>query len=237
MRNDYKMIRICYLILVSLLASSVWAGVPVDRLLNKISFQLNAEQWVTTKSALVNVRVNAAVSDQGIENVQANVLNRLSQIADKTDWHILSLERQLDKSGLENIQIIAQARLDQSALINLRNKAKAISKAGETYTIDSVQFIPSEEEFRAANAALRNNLYQQAKVEIDAINKMYPEQKYYLHQIEFFAVSNAPQPMAIQEIATMNRTAAPPLMVGNKSTLQANVVAAAMPDVVQKLVH
>lgn len=231
--------RICYLIVAFFFVIPVWADMPLDRLLNKINFQLNAEQWVATKSALVNVRVNAAVSDQGIENVQSNVLNKLNQIANKAEWHILSLDRQLDKSGLENIQMMAQARLDQASLIDLRNKAKGISKAGETYLIDSVQFIPSEDELRAANATLRNNLYQQVKTEIDAINKMFPEQKYYLYQIDFFVSPTVPQPMAVQEMAVMNRAAtqaAAPLLVGNKATLQANVVVAAMPNALPKLI-
>ena len=80
---------------------------------------LKSEQWVTTNSALVNVRIDASVSDIGIENLQAAVIKKLNQISDKAEWHVLSYDRQLDKSGLENIQMIAQARLAQSELANL----------------------------------------------------------------------------------------------------------------------
>src|SRR5690348_10953477 len=130
-----------YLFIIAVLfAQSVWADISIDPLLNKISLQLQTEQWVTTKTALVNVGVNAAVSDQGIVNVQNDVMQKLNQLSNKGEWHVVSFNRQQDASGLESIQIVAQARLPQTELGNLRDKAKAISKPGETFTIDNVQF-------------------------------------------------------------------------------------------------
>jgi hypothetical protein len=219
------------------LSLSGWAGPEesLEPLLNKVTLKLSAEQWVTTKTALVNVVINAAVADHAIEKVQNEVIGRLNQLA-SGEWHVVSLDRQQDKSGLESIQIMAQARLAQNQLANLRDKAKSISKPGETFTIDSVQFIPSEEEVRQASTLLRNTIYQQAKQEVDTLNKSFPDQKYYVHQINFLL-----QPMPMMENMMMAKVAASapqPLNVGNKQELQATVVLAAMPDAVtQKLVH
>jgi hypothetical protein len=179
------------------------------------------------------------VSDQGIEKVQSDVMQKLNKIA-ATDWHVVSFDRQQDKSGLESIQIVAQGRLDQSELGNLRDKAKTISKPGETFTIDNVEFIPTEAEIQQANNALRNNIYQQAKAELDTINKTYPDQKYAVYQINFLMQPVVPMPMANQ--MAMVKTAgferpSVPLSIGNKQELQATVVFAAVPDVLQKLVH
>lgn len=235
-----------YILLLGLIvATSAWADVSLEPLLNKVSLQLSAEQWVTTKTALTNVVVNASVSGQGIERIQNDVVQKLNQIA-KADWHLVSFDRQLDRSGLESIQITAQARLPQNELAGLRDKAKSISKPGETFTLDSVQFTPSDEEFRAANTSLRNNIYAQARAEIDALNKAYPDQKYYLHQIDLL-VPPPVMPVArnmMVKFSAQNMPAsdlsmsAPSLSVGNKVQLQANVVLAAMPDVVsQALAH
>lgn len=227
-----------YLLLIGLFFSlPSWAQLELEPLLNKVSLQLQAEQWVTTKSALVDVSINAAVTDQGIEKIQEKVMQQLAQLSSKGEWHLLSFNRQLDKSGLESIQIMAQARLPQPELNNLRTQAKAISKPGETYSIENIQFIPSQDEIQQANTQLRNNLYQQAKAEIDALNKLYPEQKFYLHVINFNSISpimaQAPMPMMS---GAMVRANAPSLAVGNKANLQAMVVIAAMPDVLnQKL--
>lgn len=224
----------CYLLICLLLLScTAMATTDLSTLLNKVILQLHTEQWVTTQTALVNVSVNAAVADQGIEKIQNNVLGKLAQLASKGEWHIIALNREQDKSGLESIQIIAQARLAQTDLNGLRDKAKALSKPGETFVIDEVQFTPSEAEIRAANVAMRAQLYQQAKAEIDELNKIYPDQKYYLYQINFNNVSMAPVPMmqASMSMAKMNREVsdASPIAVGNKVELYATVIIAAMP--------
>jgi hypothetical protein len=221
------------------LSLSGWAisEESLEPLLNKVTLKLSAEQWVTTKTALVNVVVNAAVADHAIEKVQNDIMGRLNQLA-SGEWHVVSFDRQQDKSGLESIQITAQARLAQNQLANLRDKAKSISKPGETFTIDSVQFIPSEEEIRQASTLLRNSIYQQAKLEVDTLNKNFADQKYYVHQINFLL-----QPMPMMENMMMAKAAsapaaAQPLNVGNKQELQATVELAAMPDAVtQKLAH
>ncbi len=230
--------KLVVLLFALLMVTPLWAEINFEPLLNKVSLQLRAEQWVTTKTALVDVSVNAAVTDQGIEKIQSDVMQKLNQLADKADWHILSFNRQQDKSGLESIQIMAQARLLQTQLAGLRDKAKAISKPGETLTIEDVQFTPSEDEQKQANSLLRAMLYQQAKTEIDVLNKTYPDQKFSLHTIDFISLPPM-QPMPsennmLMAKTSMLRSVATPLSVGNKVQLQAMVVLAAMPDVVAK---
>jgi predicted secreted protein len=227
--------------IASCFATIVHASVQLEPLLNRVTLQLQSQQWVTTKTALVNVGINAAVADQRIDKVQNDVLLKLNQLS-KGEWHIVSFNRQQDKSGFENIQVVAQARLAQSELANLRDKAKAISKPGETFTIDNVAFTPSDDEIKLANTQLRNDIYQQAKAEVDALNKVYPDQKYYLRQIDFNSAVE-PEPrnpnmmyMAKGVAVAAAASAPPPLSVGNKVQVQATVIIAAMPSyVLQKL--
>lgn len=222
-------------VLGMMLATPVFADADMSTLLNKVTLQLHAEKWVTTKTALVSVSVNAAVSDAGIEKIQNQVLEKLTQLSNQGEWHILNYTRQQDKSGLESIQISAQARLPQSELINLRSKTKNLSKPGETYTLDDVQFTPAEEDITQANSQLRNIVYQQAKAEIDTLNKMYPEQKYYLYRIDFNM--NMPMPMmaaSYNNTQAMAKVAVAPLNVGNKMDMTATVTVASMPDTLAK---
>lgn len=227
-------------------AAPAFADTNLEPLLNKVFVPFQAEQWVTTKSALVNVNVNASVSDQGIEKIQNDVLEKLKLLSNAGEWHIMSFERQEDRSGLENIMITAQARLPQGELGNLRGKAKSLSKPGVTFTIDRVQFTPSDVEIQQANILLRNNLYQQVKAEIDALNKAYPDQKFYVHQINVSESPMMPVPMAnemafgasAKMVAQRSDAGSVPLSVGNKQRLYANVVIAAMPDVLsQHIAH
>ena len=223
--------KLSLFILSLLFALPAWANIDLGPLLNKVTLQLQSQQWVTTSTALVYVGVNAAVTDQSMGSVQADVVNKLKQLSDKDEWHVISFNRQLDQSGLERVQISAQARLPQSELSGLRDKAKKISKPGETYTIDNVSFIPSDEEIQRANTSLRADLYNQAKNEIDSLNKIYPDQKYYLYSIDFVS-SPSPMPMMANEMALAKSAAvAAPMAVGNKAQLQATVVIASIPQV------
>lgn len=230
--------RLLLLMLSCVWMTAAWSdGTPVDPLLNKVTLRLTAEQWVTTKTALATMSVSATVNENDVGTVQNRLLDKLNQLVAKTDWHIISFNRSLDQSGLEKIQVIAQARLPEATLVGLRDKAKKISKPGETFTLDNIEFTPTDEDLHAANAALRANIYQQAKSEIEQLNKMYPEQKYYLNQINFMeaapiAMVRTPQ-MSMGQATNVSMSA--PLAIGDKVKLAAIVVLAAAPgaDVLQ----
>tara|TARA_R110000868_G_scaffold134591_3_gene346661 strand:- start:936 stop:1643 length:708 start_codon:yes stop_codon:yes gene_type:complete len=221
--------KLVFILLGVMMASPVWAEGDLSNMLDKVSLHLNAEKWITTQTAEVNVSVNAGVSDAGIEKIQAQVLDKLEKLSNLGEWHIVSFSRREDKSGLETVQIAAQARLPQLALANLRGKAKSISKPGETYTIDAVRFTPSEEEMAQAQKLLRGMIYSQVKTEVATLNKTYPGQVFSLYRVDF---NMNPAPMMAMMAQRSAKVAAspPPLNIGNKLTIQASVVLAAMPD-------
>ena len=225
-------------LLAALISHQCFADENLAPLLNRVSLQLKAWQWVTTTTAAVDVTVNAVVNDKGVETLQHSVMQKLQSLSDKNTWHMLAFNRQQDKSGLETIQIQAEIRLPQTELNGLRDKTKNLSRPGETYTIDNIAFTPSEDELKEAANSLRANLYQQVKTEIDALNKNFPTQKYYLHQIDFTSQPSLLPQMQNMYMAKMAnaRVAAAPMAVGNKQEVIANVVLASMPEpVVQKL--
>lgn len=210
---------------------NVWAGNSIEPLLNKVTLQLTAEQWAVTKTAIVNININASLSDKNLEKLNSQVMAKLIQLSNKGTWHLISYDRTQDRSGLETLQIIAQARLPEPELTGLREKTKSLSKPGETYTLDSIQFTPSEDELRETQNQLRENIYQQAKLELMRLNKIYPEQKYYLHDVNFIT-GPYPAPMAQNMLyaKTEGSNARNALSVGDKSRLSATVILAALPD-------
>lgn len=221
-----------YVLLSFFVAASAWASDSDkgDGLLNKVIFKLNAEQWVASKTALVTIAVNASVSDTGLEKIQDEVIKKLNQISNQGEWHLVTFDRSLDQSGLEKVQITAEARLASSALVGLRDKTKATSKPGETFTLDNIRFTPNEDEIRAANTVLRNNVYEQAKDETDRLNRLFPDQKYFIHSIDFInnvPVSPLPQTFMAMKAAGGNGAE---ISVGDKLVLSATVVLSAVPD-------
>lgn len=215
------------------LMGSAWASDDLSYLLNKVVLKMNAEKWVTTNSALVRVVVNAAVSDDGVEAVQRDVKKNLGKLSNTAEWHITSLQRSHDKSGLESLQITAKARLPQAQLAEIRTKTQAMSQPGEKYKVEAIEFTPSQAEIKEAKEALREDIYKQVQKEISKLNKLYPKQTYYVHEIDFL---NYPEPIA--QRSKMNRgammamavmpEAGPELDVGNKLTLNASVILGSM---------
>jgi hypothetical protein len=232
-----QIIRHLFIVLTLLVFSPVWAygnDDGAEGLLNRVSIRLSAEQYVPSKTALVSIGVNAGVNDAALQNIQDDILKKLADLSSKGEWHITAFNRTLDQSGLEKVQITAQARLPTSALPTLRDKAKSMSKPGETYTLDNVEFTPSEDELRDANTALRSQVYQQAKDEVDRINKLYTDQKFYMHSINFVngvMPIQVPRPMAMMAMRSGNgQDGENNLAVGDKLILNAVVVLASMPD-------
>ncbi|EKD54755.1 MAG: hypothetical protein ACD_60C00046G0002 [uncultured bacterium] len=230
--------KMCLIVISLFWLMPAFGDTLLEPLLNTVTLQLSAEQWVASKTALVTIGINASVSDNDLDKTQSHLLDKLNQLAGKAEWHIVSFNRSLDQSGLEKVQAQAQARLTGNLLAGLRDKAKSLSKPGETFNLDNVQFIPSDDEIRDANMALRNTIYQQAKAEVDQLNKSYADQKYYVHQINFLGMLS---PGPIQNTLFMKAAmpvASNGLAVGGKLRIIATVVLAAAPnpDVV-KMVH
>jgi hypothetical protein len=231
-------------LLTALGIAPVWAfeiNPDSSFILNKVTARFTAEQYVATKTALVTIGINAGVNDAGLQSLQDEVLKKLNDLSNKGEWHIISFERSQDQSGLEKVQMQGQARLPTSALANLRDKAKAMTKPGETYTLDNVEFTPSAQELKDANITLRGEIYQQAKDEIDRLNKVYPDQKFYVHEVNFMnnILPGPMMPMQAMAMARMGNNGegnGGNLAVGDKLVLNATVVMAAIPDAAAKFV-
>ncbi len=164
--------------------------------MNKVSFILTDKQWVTTNTALVTVEVNSTLDKQSASSSQQPVaqlanLNKLSQ----GEWHLTQINQTQNSSGLEQVTMVAQARLPQSGLSDIRAKAKAMSKPGLKYTVNNIGYTPSLAEIEAVQATLRQEIYQEAKAELARLNAVYPDEQFYLHKIKFGnGMGSDPQP-------------------------------------------
>ncbi|MDW8980441.1 hypothetical protein SFB49_06470 [Legionella pneumophila] len=222
--------KIAWILGLMVLTPFVWADNETpDLVLDKIFFQVSAKKWVTTQTALLNVSINATLSNADLVKARADIMDSLNKIA-KGEWHLVQFDRSQDSSGLEKLYVQAQARVDQSALTNIYQNAKSVSKPGAKYEISGVEFKPSLEETQVVRAKIREQLYQQVNDEIDRMNKAYPKQNYSVSNLVFFEGDNIPQqPIAYQakEMNALVMAAAPaPLTVSNELILTAMVEAA-----------
>lgn len=200
-----------------------------DLILDKISFQMSAKQWVTTQSALLTVNINATLTNADLVKTRADMMDRLTKIA-KGEWHITNFQRSQDSSGLEKLYANAEARIGQAQLTQVYENAKSVSKPGANYSIGQIEFKPSLEETESVRTQIRNSLYKQINGEIQRINQNYPNQKYSLSNLVFLEGQQAvqPRPYQARELKTMAlaAAAAPAVSVSNELTITALVEAA-----------
>lgn len=207
------------------------ASFPFQPILHQITFTLTSEQWVTTQNADVFVGVDATLDQSQLASAHNDILQKLNKLA-KTDWHITQFNRSQNSSGLEQLSVVAQARLPETDLSKIRDDAKNLTHPGETFTVLNIAFTPSTAELEAVRAQLRNDLYNKIQNELNTINKVYTNQKYVVHEIDFSesGASQPPVPMMKMTMVAGNAAeaapAAAPLTVANKLVMTANVTLA-----------
>jgi hypothetical protein len=205
----------------------------IKPVLNQVMYQTSSEAWVSTQTAEVVISVNATLDENQLAQAHSNILEKLNNIA-KADWHITQFNRSPNDSGLEQLQILAQSRLPETALSDLREIAKKVSKPGETFKVDSITFDPTLAETESVRKQLRDEIYQKVQAEITELNKFYPNQHYQVHTINFMenvqAFAAAPRPRAMMMMAENipNASSAPAVTVANKMTVTASVVLASV---------
>lgn len=225
-------IALLFTSIASAQSSSDQTSFPFQPVLHQITFTMTSEQWVTTQNADVFVGVDATLDQTQLATAHNDILEKLNKLA-KTDWHITQFNRTENSSGLEQLSVVAQARLPETDLSKIRDDAKALTHPGETFTVLSIAFNPSTAELEAVRVQLRNDLYNKIQNELNTINKIYTNQKYVVHEIDFSEQNAPPPPVPMVRMAMVAGNAqeaapaeAPPLTVANKLVMTANVTLA-----------
>ena len=201
--------------------------------LNRITLQLSSEQWASTTSARVIISIDAALKETQLNQLRTDLLEKLNQLAPKAEWNITRFDRTEATSGLAQVRVDAETRVAEANLGALNEKAKSLSKPGETYRVATIDFSPSLSELEKIRGNLRNKILADIQVELDRLNKAYPDQKYYVHDIQFnestmpgpvlLATAAVEKDAAVGGIATAKTTS---LAVSNKITMSAIVTLA-----------
>ena len=183
----YNLVQV--LTLFSLLCVEANAMPPLtlrqDSINPSVRFKLVVESWVTTETARVNVSV-AATHEQGeLTTMRSQILEKLGKLAPKVDWHVTNFYINQNQSGLETVQLNAEARLDQTQISKIRNKAKDLSRPGLTLTIQGIEFTPSLADQERTRSHLRMQIYELAKAEVAAVNAMYSNHSFRLAHVDF----------------------------------------------------
>lgn len=194
------------MLLLALLAPSISMADDELKPDDAISVNLTTEGWVQAKAALVMVSVNAAVvGDKAGDKAGGTrdaMIKTVSDLASKTEWRLTSFNRGQDPTGIEQWSAVFEARLPETDLGGIHQKAKTASKAGMQVSIMNIDFTPSLAEVEAVRADVRKALLAMAGKELEAINAANPGRNFRLSQISFDGAQGSPMR---PQIMTMKR--------------------------------
>lgn len=194
--------------LLAALPLAIASAHPPRMLLDKVSFQITAKQWISTQTALLSVSVNATLNNANLVKARNDIMERLNKIA-KAQWHLIDFNRSQDNSGLEKLVVSAQARVEQSALTDVYANAKSVSIPGAQYKVTGIEFKPSLGETQAVRITIREELYKQVQEEMARLNKVYPTQNYTLNHLTFEEGDYAPPSPRAYKANAMSAGAGP----------------------------
>lgn len=153
---------------------------------NQISMQLQEEGWVSSDTAQVTVSVQVATNQDNTSVVMSEVTNKLKKsIKLPVEWRLVDLSTEKSSAGLFAISAKMSARLNSANLASLRNALDALSKAGEQYKIESIDYQPTLTEVSKENTRLRELLYKDVLEQQQLINTAFADKRYQLFALNF----------------------------------------------------
>lgn len=161
---------------------------------DQIRLSVSVEGWVETKTAKVTARVDATMSGAEAGAARTEALEALAGAAKDAQWRITSFTRSQDASGLERFAVMAEARLPETQLGGLAERADEASRPGLTARIVTVDFSPTRAEREARLAELRKELYAKIGEEMAAVNGIYDDREYRVRMINLLGAQPVPVP-------------------------------------------
>lgn len=170
-------------IIISLQANAAEPSYPCQ---NKITLQLQEEGWVTSKTALVAVGIQAATNKNNSSALIQQITDKLkSAMLDASTWRLVALSTKKNSAGLIEVAALMSARLNNDQLTQLQGAIDKLNKAGEQFTIQSISYEPQLIEISAEKTRLRRLIYQEVLEQQKVINTAFAGAAYQLQTLSF----------------------------------------------------
>lgn len=201
---------------------------PEPRRPDQVVLELQAEAWSETETATVHAAIEAAFTGRQTATVREQVLSALAKVVPDAKWHLTAFDQVKDPAGLERWRITAETRLGEGQLGGIRDRADGASRPGLKVAINHIDFTPTLAERESTLSGLRQQIYRDAKAELERLKTVYPDRKFRLRSIDFLHE----RPVYRAEMARQAATgvaampASAPMNVAQKLVVRATVVLA-----------
>jgi hypothetical protein len=196
-----------------------------------VTLPLMLEDWVQTDTARTELSVDASLPGSDAGKVRADILGAVKSLAQGADWRFTAFDRNQDASGLEHWHAVIEARLAETQLGGLSDRAKQASKPGLQIKVQAVDFTPTLAEVEATRAKLRAEMYKKVNEALAQLNQAEPDRKYRIMRIDFNGPGvSPPMPRMMKTMAApapAQDMGGDTISLSEKAELRANVTFAA----------
>jgi len=199
---------------------------PWPPVMDTVSLNLSAEDWVKTETARVSLIIDAAGNGVEAGVVREELLKAARAVAD-AEWRLIRLDRRHDEAGLERWQAEMEARLPENRLSGLTERARKASRPGLQVQVGQVAFDPTLAEMEGAKTRLREEIYRRVTEEVQRLETAFPDRDFRLASVDFMDFEQfPPHPVPM----TMSRE-----KMDSPHTMEMMVAPAGGPGVQEKL--
>jgi hypothetical protein len=160
-----------------------------------VSLSLKVEDWVQTQTVRTVLAVDAAFPGADAGKVRGEILATVKKLAEGADWRFTRFDHNDDASGLERWNATLEARLPETQLSGLSDRAKQASKPGLQITFQQADFSPTLAETESARAKLRSDMYKKINEALAQLNQAEPDRKYRVMHVNFNDNMVTPHPV------------------------------------------
>jgi hypothetical protein len=158
-----------------------------------VSFQLQAATIVVNDTVRITVTVSASANSKTSETtLRSDIKEALNHLIPNADWAFGAMIRNIDKSGLELVQINATTRVNEKENYKLADRARSASREGLSLAEPVVDNSVPGPKIEAAESELRRNIIEKVKAEIEVLYELTGV-KYRIGAISFSGIAQMPK--------------------------------------------
>ena len=151
---------------------------------DSVQFNLQTEEVVVNNTVKVTAQVTAVLAGDLTENTLRESINETMQRFIRADWQFANMIRSNQRSGVEQVDLIATARVPEAENYNLDRRREQASREGLRIHSVNTDTRPTVQQIEETQSKMRRSLLVKAGKERDAINQTL-EEDYRLGEVVF----------------------------------------------------
>lgn len=155
--------------------------------MDTVNLEFAVEEWLNSGTAEVTIDIDASIEGaEGLE-LRQTIKDSLAEIIPDVEWRFSRVNRSRDRTGRENWQIGAQARVEEEQLNDLSGKCKKLGAVGLQFRIGYVDYSPTKEAIEELNRGLREKINNLITLELYNLAAELPDRVWRVSSVQYGA--------------------------------------------------